>query len=186
MSGDPFLDGLRDALEPDPRHEPPEGDRLAAVLAPILVEQDHAVVFTRRPEGMSRHPGQISFPGGMLHEDDATLADAALRETLEELGLPPEDVEVLGSLPPVHTVVSGTLVVPFVGVVRGRPVFVPSAAEVDEVFEVPLARLIEVEAEEEWERGGQRFTTYVYEVDGRTIWGVTAHMLHDLLEIVRG
>ncbi len=186
MGGEPFLEGLRAALEPDPRHEPPAGDRLAAVLAPILVEHDHAVVFTRRPEAMSRHPGQISFPGGMLHETDATPADAALRETQEEIGLAPSDVELLGSLPPVHTVVSGTLVVPFVGLVRGRPVYVPNAAEVDEVFEVPLARLMEVEAEEGWERGGQRFTTYVYEVDGRTIWGATAHMLHDLLEIVRG
>ncbi|MEX0991689.1 MAG: CoA pyrophosphatase [Actinomycetota bacterium] len=186
MSGDPSLEGLREALEPDPRHEAPTGDRLAAVLAPILIEHENAVVFTRRPEGMSRHPGQISFPGGMLHEEDATAADAALRETHEEIGLAPADVELLGSLPPVHTVVSGTLVVPFVGLVRGRPLFVPSAAEVAEVFEVPIARLLDVEVEEGWERGDQRFTTYVYEVDGRTIWGATAHMLHDLLEIVRG
>ncbi|HKE54454.1 MAG TPA: CoA pyrophosphatase, partial [Actinomycetota bacterium] len=89
------------------------GDRLAAVLLP-LVEGDR-LVFTRRAEHLSRHPGEISFPGGLEHEDDADLTATALRETEEELGLPRERVEVLGTLEPVHTFVSAILIVPFVG-----------------------------------------------------------------------
>jgi len=179
-----FPGSLREHLDPDPVLLPAPGDRLAAVLA-ALVGPEYSLVFIRRPEFMSRHAGQISFPGGLLEDQDASLADAALRETREELGIEPAAIEVLGSLPPVHTVVSATLVVPFVGLLATPPIYRPQPNEVEEVFEVPIAQLEEVERFEEMERGGMRFMTYRYEVDGRTIWGATAQMLHHLLEIVR-
>lgn len=181
MSRTPLHRGLREALDQEPRPEPPPGDRLAAVLATII---DERLIFIRRAHDLRHHPGQVAFPGGMLNTDDASLKDAALREFGEELGVDPSQVEVLGALTPVHIFVSGTLVVPFVGVVGDEPVWKPSADEVDEVFGVPLATLADAEREEEWERGGQRFMTYVYEIDDRVIWGATGHMLHELLTTI--
>ena len=118
-----------------------------------LVEGDR-LVLTRRTEHLSRHPGEISFPGGLTHEEDVDLSATALRETQEELGLAPDDVEVLGALEPVHTFVSAILIVPFVGVVSAAPVFTPSEAEIAEVLSYPLDELMAAETTVEWPRDG--------------------------------
>src|SRR4030095_16441454 len=112
---------LTSSLSPRPSPAAVPADRLAAVLLPLV--DDDRLVLTRRTEHLSRHPGEISFPGGLAQEEDADLAATALRETQEELGLPPGKVEVLGALVPVHTFVSAILIVPFVGVVLGVPAF---------------------------------------------------------------
>jgi 8-oxo-dGTP pyrophosphatase MutT (NUDIX family) len=173
---------LGSALERDPRHAPAEGDRLAAVLVPIL--DDGSVLFTKRTEDLPRHPGEISFPGGIRHDGDATAADTALRETHEELGVPPSAVEVLGALPTVHTFVSAILIVPFVGLLDPRPPFHPNVGEIAEVLEFPLDALVAAETEVEWRREGEVFRGYAYEMGDHTIWGATARILHALLEIV--
>ena len=172
------LDG---SLELHPTPTPGPGDRLAAVLLP-LVEGDR-LVLTRRTEHLSRHPGEISFPGGLTQDEDMDLAATALRETQEELGLPPEEVEVLGALVPVHTFVSAILIVPFVGVVRGAPAFAPSEAEIAQVLTYPLDELMAAETTVEWPRDGQVYRGFAYPMrDGNTVWGATAAILHQLIE----
>lgn len=180
-----MLEMLRAALEPDPRPIPAPGDRLAAVLLPLVMGDEPSVLFTRRHENMSRHPGEISFPGGLPHDEDATLVETALRETHEEVGILPSDIEVLGALPPVHTQVSSILVVPFVGALDSRPEIRLSAAEIAAVLEYTVSALTAAESAIRMERAGSSFMGYVFDMDGSVIWGATARMLHSFLEIVR-
>jgi 8-oxo-dGTP pyrophosphatase MutT (NUDIX family) len=176
---------LRAALDADPVPEPAPGDRLAAVLA-LLIEEEDAVVLTERSAELRRHAGEISFPGGLAEPGDASLAATALREAQEEIGLDPALPEIVGALPSVHTFVSGILVTPFVGVVQRSPELAPRDGEVVRVLTTPIARLLEIERTVTWERpGGRRWTGWVYDVDGSTIWGATGWMLHDLLELLR-
>jgi 8-oxo-dGTP pyrophosphatase MutT (NUDIX family) len=121
----PLRTALRGSLEQDPSPLPDPGDRLAAVLAPFVEEPVPSLVFTVRSSGMSRHAGEISFPGG-LQDPGETLRQTALREAFEEIGLDTATTELMGALPPVHTTVSGILVVPFVGMLESLPAFVVS------------------------------------------------------------
>src|SRR2546423_784250 len=82
--------------------EPAAGRQPAAVLVPVVEGPEPSIVFTKRTEHLSRHPGEISFPGGMRHAEDPDLLSTALRETEEELGLSPDRVEVLGTLEPLE------------------------------------------------------------------------------------
>jgi 8-oxo-dGTP pyrophosphatase MutT (NUDIX family) len=173
---------LRLRLEHEPPPAAPPGARLAGVLVPIVTAGRPSVVFTRRTETLSRHAGEISFPGGLPHDEDADLRATALRESHEELGLDPSGVEVLGSLPPVHTYVSAILIVPFVGLLAERPPFAPNAAEIDEVLEFALSDLDASGSTVEFQRGERVDRGYAYEMPGATIWGATARIVHDLLE----
>jgi 8-oxo-dGTP pyrophosphatase MutT (NUDIX family) len=175
---------LADALDPEPRSQPGPGEHLAAVLVPIVEDRDPWLVFTRRTDELPRHAGEISFPGGLRHTVDAALRDTALRETEEELGLSPSEVDVLGALPAVHTFVSSILIVPFVGMLRPRPTFAPNAGEIAEVLQYPLARLADAEREVELPRGAHVYRGFAYEMQDNTIWGATAFILHSLIEIV--
>jgi len=160
----------------------PPDTRLASVLVPVLTAPpEPRLVFTRRSDTLSRHAGQISFPGGLAdeHED---LAAAALREAEEELGLAPSDVELLGGLPTVHTHVSGILIAPFVGLLNRDPLFTPNAVEIADVLEFPLSDLVAAGEEREFEYDGMRFMTYVYDMDGQVIWGATARILNSFIE----
>jgi 8-oxo-dGTP pyrophosphatase MutT (NUDIX family) len=173
------LDG---ALDLEPSLLPPPGDRLAAVLVPIL--DPGSVLFTKRTEDLSRHPGEISFPGGIRHEEDVAAVDTALRETQEELGIDPGAVEVLGALPPVHTFVSGILIVPFVGLLGDPPTLRPNPGEIAEVLTFPLDALAAAEKEVVWELTVGVYRGHAYEMGDHTIWGATARILHSLLEVV--
>lgn len=176
---------LRASLEAAPAPVPAPGDRLAAVLA-LVIEEEQALVLTERSAELRRHAGEISFPGGLAEPGDASLAATALREAHEEIGLDPALPELVGALPAVHTFVSGILVTPFVGVVERRPHLAPSDGEIARVLTVPIERLLEVERTVTWERpGGRSWTGWVYDVDGATVWGATGWMLHDLLDLLR-
>jgi 8-oxo-dGTP pyrophosphatase MutT (NUDIX family) len=174
---------LAGALEADPQHEADPGDRLASVLVPIL--EGPRLLFTRRTEHLPRHPGEISFPGGMRHGDDADIAATALRETQEELGIEPTAVELLGALPPLHTYVSSILIVPFVGILEPRPALHPNDGEIAEVLEYGLDELVRAETTVRWRRDGGVYEGYAYEMGDHTIWGATAMILHSLLRLVR-
>ena len=156
----------------------------AAVLVPIVDLRDPIVVFTKRTDDLPRHAGEISFPGGIGHPDDRDPLETALRETEEELGLPRHAVDVLGSLEPLRTFTTGFVIVPFVGVLREEPHFTPNPAEISEVLRFPISKLMEAEREVDFSNDGATYFGFVYEVDGKTIWGATARILHSLLELL--
>jgi 8-oxo-dGTP pyrophosphatase MutT (NUDIX family) len=161
-----------------------QGRTDAAVLVPLFVSggELHAV-FTKRREDLRRHAGEISFPGGRQDADE-DLRRTALREAEEEIGLPPDAVELLGALPPVGTFATSYAVYPFVGMIDPGRAWVPSPDEVHSVFELPLRALRDGHGHRRLIRRGVPFTTDVYAIDGTqdVIWGATARMLADLLE----
>ena len=159
---------------------------VAAVLVPIVSHAEALkVLFTRRTAQLRRHSGQVSFPGGRAEPDDADAAATALRETEEEIGLPRERVEVLGRLPEYMTR-TGYRVTPVVGLVRPPLELVPDAREVDEVFEVPLAFLLDAANHRRASReiGGRTAHYYEIEHNGRVIWGATAGMIVNLYRML--
>ena len=127
----------------------------------------------------------MSFPGG-VQEPGETLVETALREASEEIGLDPLEPDVLGALPPIHTRVSGFLVVPWVAALPAAPALAASDHEIEAIVELPVARLGEVERPTELPvDGGRTWTGWAYEVEGTTVWGATGWILHGFLEIVR-
>jgi 8-oxo-dGTP pyrophosphatase MutT (NUDIX family) len=174
-------------VPPDARDATP---RLAAVLVPLYARDGRPhLLFTRRSPQLTSHSGEISFPGGSHDATDRTLATTALREAHEEIGLAPESVSVLGSLAPVFTVVSNFLITPIVGWLGATPApLVPNPAEVVEVIEAPLADLADpsIFHAEEWIRNGRPHPVYFYDLGPYRIWGATARVLRDLLELLPG
>lgn len=151
----------------------------AAVLVPIVAHADGlTVLFTKRTAHLKAHSGQVSFPGGRAEPDDPSPEHTALREAEEEIGLPMDRVEVLARLPEYLTR-TGFRVTPVVGVITPPLELVPDAREVDEVFEVPLAFILDpANHRRESRRIGERLASYyVIEHHGRVIWGATAGML---------
>jgi 8-oxo-dGTP pyrophosphatase MutT (NUDIX family) len=176
---------LTSALDPAPAYAPATGDRLAAVLAPLVESPDPSLIFTVRSDALSRHPGEISFPGGLVDEGE-TPADAARREAFEEIGLDPTLPRLVGALPPVHTYVSAILVIPFVGLLGAPPDLFAAEAEIKEILRVPLAGLAAVEEPMELPRGdGTVWQGWAYPVDDHTIWGATGLMVHTFLDVLR-
>jgi 8-oxo-dGTP pyrophosphatase MutT (NUDIX family) len=185
VPADDLADALQAALHQDPQPAPAAGDRLAAVLAPLIAEPELSLMFTVRAAAMSRHAGEISFPGGLQDPGESPL-ETALREANEELGLDPDTVRILGALPSVHTFVSGILVVPFVGMMTTMPALTVSDEEIDEVLTFTVARLAQAESVVHYDlAGGRTWKGFAYELDGATIWGATGWMLHTLLETIR-
>lgn len=187
-----LADTLRQALELGKRRRPlllagdvldeEDGDPTpAAVLVPVVDRPEPTVILTERPETMRRHPGQISFPGGRIDPGDGGPVAAALREAEEEIGLPPDVVEVIG-IADVYRTITGFEVTPVVGVLPPGLDLRPHPGEVADMFEVPLAWLLDPERHEvrtlDW-RGRAR-TYYEIEWRGRRIWGATAAMIVNL------
>ena len=176
---------LRAALEPEPGPTPSPGDRLAAVLAPLVMDDEPSLIFTIRAAALSRHAGEISFPGG-LQDPGETLEQTAVREAHEEIGLDPAASDVLGALSPLHTFVSSILVVPFVGMLSTLPNLRASEAEIEEILVLPVVDLARAERVVEYDRpGGGRWRGFAYETGGHTVWGVTGWMVHMLLDTIR-
>jgi 8-oxo-dGTP pyrophosphatase MutT (NUDIX family) len=178
--------GLRPILAQSPGELPEGFGRPAGVLVPLIAGPEPlSLVFTERHADLSRHAGEISFPGGMPDPDDDDLRHTALREANEEIGLDPGDVEVLGVLPPLPTFVTEILIVPYVGLLHGRPEFVPSPSEIESIIEAPLAHLDRVEAEVEYDFEGRIWIGNTYDVDGKVIWGATGKILKGFLDLLR-
>jgi len=155
----------------------------AAVLVPLFVADGrlHAV-FTRRRDDLRRHAGEISFPGGRQDDDESDLRLTALREAEEEIGLPPDAVELIGALQPTPTIATNYAVYPFVGLIEPGHEWKPSASEVAAVLELSLDDLRNGYERQRMLRRGIPFRTDCYIVGDNLIWGATARMLTDLLE----
>ncbi len=150
----------------------------AAVLIPLVGASDTEVILTRRSDHLKHHAGQISFPGGRLEKQDAGPLAAALRESEEEIGLDPAYVEIAGFLTPYITI-TGFVVTPVVGFLRHGYTVKPDQVEVDDVFKVPIAHLLNPE---NWVRRNREFmgmpvTYHEIHWQDRNIWGATAAML---------
>lgn len=167
-------------LRPDPTP--------AAVLIPLVQRPAGlTVLLTRRTAHLSAHAGQISFPGGRAEDFDASPVDTALRETEEEIGLHRRYIDVLGVLPDYLTG-TGFQVTPVAGLVAPPFELNPDANEVDEVFEVPLAFLMDGAHHQrlsfELPEGGRR-AFYAMPYGDYFIWGATAGMLRNLFHFLR-
>jgi 8-oxo-dGTP pyrophosphatase MutT (NUDIX family) len=150
----------------------------AAVLLPIIARAAATVLFTRRTPHLSRHAGQVSFPGGRLNADDPSLVRTALRETEEETGIGAEFIHVAGFLDGYETG-TGFAILPVVGLLREGFVLAPDPNEVEEAFEVPLAFLLDPTNRErrsmEWQGRPREF--YAFNYGSHYIWGATAGIL---------
>ncbi len=158
----------------------------AAVLVPLIEHGGtFSVLLTMRPKDMKQHAGQVAFPGGRLEPHDPDLVACALREAEEEVGLARARVEVLGRLDPYLTI-TGFEVTPIVGAIAGPVVPRPDPYEVADVFEVPLAFLLDPANHQRVERDfkGQRRAYYAMPYGDRYIWGATAGMILNLYDIL--
>ena len=158
--------------------------RPAGVLAPIIErEGDWHLMLTKRSSALKHHPGQIAFPGGKQDDADADVIAAALREAREEIGLPSENTEVLGTLP-IHETVTGFTVTPVFAHVRAEFEVTPEPGEVEEVFTVPLTHVMNPDnyiiQSRRWR--GTRRHYFAVPYGPYYIWGATARMLRGWAE----
>ncbi len=172
-------DGIDQNLFPQPLTQ-------AAVLVPLVLhESGLSVLLTRRTGHLRDHPGQISFPGGRVESGDSSALATALRETEEEIGLSPQDIEIAGYLAP-HAVITGFVVTPVVGFIKPDPELILDRFEVAEAFEVPLKFLLDPVNRRTDQRQiqGVEISTFQYLYQQHRIWGATAFMLRNLCKIV--
>jgi len=158
--------------------------RPAAVLIPIVEQADgFRVLLTKRSSALKHHPGQVAFPGGKVDDTDNSTTDAALREAEEEIGLPRDNVDILGELPTHETVTNFTMT-PILGRVRAAFHMRPEPGEVAEVFSVPLGFVTNPAnfaiQHRRWR--GQRRYYYAAPYGPYYIWGATARILRGLAE----
>jgi len=182
---------LRAQLASLPPYTPLEAERsarIAAVLAPLYaVDSQPYLLFTRRSSDLPTHKGQISFPGGSRDPGDASLAETALREAKEEIGLEPSRVEILGALSPVYVSVSNFVITPQVGwLSEGLPSLHSNPAEVAELIQAPLAALADpaIYHSELWHHSGAAHLVHFFDFAPYLIWGATAMMLYSLLSLL--
>jgi len=156
----------------------------AAVLVPFYEWGGTLrLIMTKRPDGMRTHPGDVVFPGGMIEPGDDGPVETAMREAHEEVALPPENVEVLGGLEPVHTRSAEMLIIPVVARVERPERLVPQPDEVEAIIEPTIDELLDDGhwVTQDW--AGR--TMWFYEFPEGILWGATAFMVRQLLEYFR-
>ncbi len=170
----------------NPDRIPAEGLKAAAVLIPIVLrDPEPTILLTLRADGLSNHPGQISFPGGGVERDE-TPSQAALREAWEEIGLPADRVEILGGLDH-YVTVSGFTVAPVVGLVSPPLDLAAAQGEVAEILEVPLSFFVDAKNRiiEQREFQGVTHAFYVFDTGLYRIWGATAGMMANFVDFMQ-
>ena len=157
----------------------------ASVIIPLLeVECEVFVMLTQRSKRLRSHAGQVSFPGGKQDQRDANSLETAIRETHEEIGLPKEKIEIIGTLDQILSL-HHYLVTPFVAIIPGDFVPIPNEDEIDAVFKVPLSFFMKNDQHwtEEFETPFAKVLTHHFKFEGFDIWGLTAKLILRLLEI---
>ncbi|MHA1631156.1 MAG: NUDIX hydrolase [Candidatus Heimdallarchaeota archaeon] len=172
-----------------PRLLQDDGSTQGAVIVPLFQREGQIfVLLTKRTENLSIHKGQISFPGGKKEPNDKTIFHCALRETLEEIGIPPEKIALLGALDQLKTFGSNVLLTPFVCEVAFPFELKPNSGEVEEVIEIPFKELLK---NENWSQKTiqvdkiKEKIIYYFDYEHWTVWGATAQILHQLVTLVR-
>ncbi len=164
--------------------------RTAAVLVPLACDQGELhLLFTRRTDLVHDHKGQVAFPGGAVESQDASVEDTALRETYEEIGIPPKEICVLGTLPPFPTI-TGFLICPVVGMIPWPYDLHLSYEEVSRVFTVPFQWLADpvnrVENEMVMPDGRMEKVIFFNNYEGEKVWGATARIALYFLRSIGG
>jgi 8-oxo-dGTP pyrophosphatase MutT (NUDIX family) len=147
------------------------------------------ILYTQRTQSVRDHKGQVSFPGGAWEDQDLCLKETALRETFEEIGIKKEEIQILGSLPPIKTI-SNYTITPFVGLISPDLHFQLEKAEVESVFSIPIAWLAEETNHEEREfmdsnSNIHRNVIFYKEYGGHVLWGITAMLTMKILELIK-
>ena len=161
----------------------------SAVLVPLVLNKDHvALLYTLRSNSIERHSGQVSFPGGVIEEGDKSAMDTALRESEEEIGISRKNVQVIGQLNPFNTS-TGYIVFPVVGVIDSLDKLSRNSIEVDRIFCIPLAWLCDPEhsrIQEFFGADGKIRDAWFFDLyEGELLWGITAKITKDLIEIIK-
>ena len=161
----------------------------AAVLIPLFkAESEYWVLFTKRTDTVEAHKGQISFPGGRIEDEDGSPLETALREADEEIGLSRKDVTVLGQMDDARTVSSNYIVHPFVGLIPYPYEFKTSVQEVKALLEVPFQVFLSGDSAGENTPvvyDGVTYQSLAYRYNGEVIWGATARIMHNLVDLVK-
>jgi len=164
----------------------PQGPRTqAAVLVPLFHKGSrYHVLFTKRTDRVKHHKGEISFPGGVVDEDDEDVEATALRETFEEIGLPGKNVEILGTLDDSVTVSSDYLITPIVAEIAYPDRFSINEEEIEELIEIPFDAFLDENrwTEETYSSREGKVLSYRFEYEGRIIWGATARIMRQFLD----
>jgi 8-oxo-dGTP pyrophosphatase MutT (NUDIX family) len=183
------LPGEKAQMEMAPDFRDACADESAPIPAAVLIlmyplEEGTRLVFMKRNAYDGPHSAQVSFPGGAREAGDRTLEDTAIRETREELGID-QEICILGPLTPLHIPVSNYQVSPFAGWMSQRPVFQPDPSEVQYLIEVQLDELMDpaIRLEEYSLREGQEIRVPYFRVGKEKIWGATAMMLSEFLQL---
>lgn len=176
--------GRRERVETAQR----SGDfRPSAVMILLYPKPTPHFVLTLRPSYPGAHSGQVSLPGGRVEAMDHSLMHTALRETEEEVGVSRSKVKMIGQLSPLPIPVSKFKVHPFVGMVEEEPHFIPEAKEVARIIETPVNLLIHPATKQETKMDLMRYkdvTVPYFAIDGETVWGATAMILNEFVEVL--
>ena len=184
------IDSIRSALSKTSSPNSVNSDGLIEAAVAILVypkPDSLTIILNKRTDRVEHHKGEISFPGGGRDPEDDSILDTALRETREEMGIAPEDIEIIAQLDQVSTR-SGFSITPFVGIIPPDYDFEVSNIEIAEVLEVPIESLLDTENQVEDDRvWGEEIPSkqYSYLYGSHIIWGATARIITQLLDILK-
>lgn len=164
-------------------YRPSPGKVDAAVLVPVTDESTPHIILTRRASHMSSHAGEVAFPGGKCDSTDASIIATALRESREEIGLPEDQVQVIGELD-VFTSKVGLKVQPIIGMVPHDLHLVPNPGEIESIFRVPVEFFLneQVSYTHKFRFMGQEIIVPSFNFGDYVIWGLTAFMIVDLMK----
>lgn len=171
---------------PDPVHSQVTDAGVLILLFPF--ENELSTVFMQRNVYPGVHSGQISFPGGKMEKNDKNIIYTALREVKEETGIDISTVKIIGQITPLYIHVSNFNVIPVIGISEITPVFKPDTSEVEKLITVKIKDFFNTKniTDFEYERGDIKINAPCYNINGDIIWGATAMILSEFLEIMKG